>query len=307
MVLIYTIDLGQLSVRVTQNCQIMNCALMEIEPKEENPWLSQVEIWNKKLEDQKWREEEELLELEQQQREQQQEKEREKEERAKKKLKQQEEEGRMMIERVGNWNSLDSLFTQGFGNGSKVPPIQVQYFINNNLLPIASAAEESPFRLQKKRISKILPVKEDDEMEDASVVTELHQSNQISLPSQPSLLPPRSSQSNHYHPSKWTLSFLFYACFLFISIFSLVLLSWHFLTSLHKDISIKLSNQYALLNQHIHQCAHDWQINGCGTVAKSIPHMSTICKEWQECMHQDPENIDRYFFSFSFFSRDVTF
>lgn len=254
--------------------------LMDLEPQEENPWLSQVEIWNKKVEIEKQLEEERL---------------REEEERLRVKVREEEEEatvvgdgeqmaGMVWLERDVSGAVASGAITSGVAsakNGLLVPglvtapplhqPIHFQYFNINNTNNMA-VSEGLNHPNKQDHVDKVPPPYP-----------------QISS----------SSSLNRNQTPSLSVAYILYAAFLVASLSSLLLLTYHFMSSLHFDVKHKVEQQYLDQTNMVTACAQEWRINGCGDVAQNIPHMKSVCSEWEDCMRRDPNHdIDRQVFFF---------
>ena len=244
---------------------------MDLEPKDENPWLSQVEIWNKKMEIEK-----ELME-EEARRKVVAEAEAEEDLALKEDLEEEEKGARKSKDDADDagmaCSKYAALKTHAFAPSissslqhHQSPPIHFQYFNinNNNNLP-ASLSDHGHYTA-------------DLDQKDATRTTQRpffnHNQQQSILHSIPSIL---------------------YSSFLLAALSSLLLLTYHFTTSLHLDVSGRVEQQFHQSNSMVEACALEWRVNGCEDVARGIPHMKAVCGEWEECMRRDPNfELDRY-------------
>lgn len=116
------------------------------------------------------------------------------------------------------------------------------------------------------------------------------------VPSDPHAVPPENTIPTKAQQKSKPIGLFNILILLFAlcCLFSFAFVLYHFITSLHLDLSHKITDQANLVHLKIKECADQYSANQCDKVAATLPYMATVCAEWQLCMQQDPMNVERY-------------
>lgn len=255
--------------------------LMDLEPQDENPWLSQVEIWNKKMEIEK--------ELE-----------KEKEEARRKVVVEAEEvlvlkEEEEVLRKVGSKSEDDADADDETASLKYAPKKTSHAFADLVTLPPSFAPSISSLQHQSPPIHfQYFNINNNNNLP-ASLSDYGHYT--ADLDQKDATTTQRPAHHNQQQSLLLSIPSILYSSFLLAALSSLLLLTYHFTTSLHLDVSGRVEQQFHQSNSMVEACALEWRVNGCEDVARGIPHMKAVCGEWEECMRRDPNfELDRYLF-----------
>lgn len=116
----------------------------------------------------------------------------------------------------------------------------------------------------------------------APIISEAVKSNQNTDPS----LSIPMKDNNRKSPTILTMiGLLWFISFGFITV--------SFLYHFYQQVHFKLQQRSSNINSMIASCAKSYVLNNCDTIGTTVPHMISVCNEWNDCLNQNPEYIDR--------------